>query len=77
MFIYSVFETTIRHIGGLLSAYELSGKKDRRFVDAAQVLGDKLAFAWTGNNVLPYPHIDFANNAPYVENVCLLVICVH
>ena len=36
----SVFETTIRELGGLLSAYELSG--DAVFLDKARVLGDLL-----------------------------------
>lgn len=41
----SVFETTIRELGGLLSAYDLSG--DKVFLDKAKLLGDRLmpAFA--------------------------------
>jgi mannosyl-oligosaccharide alpha-1,2-mannosidase len=42
----SVFETTIRYLGGLLSAYELSGKKFPALLSQAQKLGDKLAYAW-------------------------------
>ncbi|KAJ1562995.1 hypothetical protein HK405_004595 [Cladochytrium tenue] len=42
----SFFETNIRIVGGLLSAYEFDG--DRRLVDAACVVADRLvsAFYW-------------------------------
>jgi len=40
----SVFETTIRELGGLLSAYDLSG--ERVFLDKAKELGNKLAPAF-------------------------------
>jgi mannosyl-oligosaccharide alpha-1,2-mannosidase len=43
----SVFETTIRYLGGLLSTYELTGKKFPALVDRARELGDKLAFAFS------------------------------
>jgi hypothetical protein len=36
----STFETNIRDLGGLLSAYEFSG--DRAFLDKAKDLGDRL-----------------------------------
>jgi mannosyl-oligosaccharide alpha-1,2-mannosidase len=42
----SVFETTIRYLGGFLSAYELSGKKDAILVQKAKEVADKMAFAW-------------------------------
>ncbi|KAH7104875.1 seven-hairpin glycosidase [Auriculariales sp. MPI-PUGE-AT-0066] len=61
--IVSLFETTIRYIGGMLSSYELNGKKDQALVDAARVLGDKLAFAWVDSNVLPYNSVNFRNNS--------------
>ena len=44
----SVFESTIRYIGGLLASYELSGSVHHALVDRAQELADKLAFAWLG-----------------------------
>jgi hypothetical protein len=44
----SVFETTIRYIGGLLSAYELGGKSNKALVNKAQQVADKLTQAWTG-----------------------------
>ncbi|KAJ7452635.1 glycoside hydrolase family 47 protein [Mycena latifolia] len=60
----SVFETTIRFIGGLLSAYELSGGQHSILVDKAQQVADKLAFAWVGHNDIPFGHIDFSTNTP-------------
>lgn len=44
----SVFESTIRHVGGMLSAYELSNCKYRVLVEKASQLADQLAFAWVG-----------------------------
>jgi len=43
----SMFETTIRILGGLLSAYELS--RDRIFLTKAQELADKMMFAFDKN----------------------------
>ena len=47
-FMVSVFETTIRYLGGLLSAYELSGQKYTILRDKAKEVADKMAFAWVG-----------------------------
>lgn len=44
----SVFETTIRYLGGLLSAYELSNQQFPVLLQKAKEVGDKLAFAWVG-----------------------------
>ena len=41
-----MFESTIRYVGGLLSAYELSGKKHEILVSKARELADKLTLAW-------------------------------
>ncbi|KAJ7285729.1 glycoside hydrolase family 47 protein [Mycena rebaudengoi] len=60
----SVFETTIRYLGGLLSAYELSGKKFPALLSQAQKLGDKLAYAWVGDNDIPFGFLDFSTNTP-------------
>ncbi|KAK0216656.1 glycoside hydrolase family 47 protein [Armillaria nabsnona] len=62
----SVFETTIRYLGGLLSAYELRGNRDDSLLQKAQEIADKLAFAWVGDNDLPFGWIDFSNNKPDV-----------
>ncbi|KAK0203276.1 hypothetical protein DFS33DRAFT_977438 [Desarmillaria ectypa] len=46
----SIFETTIRYLGGLLSVYELRGNKDDILLHKEQEIADKLAFAWVGDN---------------------------
>lgn len=43
----SLFETTIRHVGGLLSAYELSGKNNITLVQKAEQVARELAYAFT------------------------------
>ena len=53
----SVFETTIRYVGGLLSAYELGGKKEHALIDRAQEVADKMTVAWVGDNALPYGYV--------------------
>jgi mannosyl-oligosaccharide alpha-1,2-mannosidase len=40
--VINVFETTIRHLGGFLSAYDLTGCKDKRLLDKALELGDMI-----------------------------------
>lgn len=59
----SVFESTIRVIGGLISAYEMTG--DYRLLNAAQKLGDKLMFAFETPYGLPHSIIELKNNIPY------------
>lgn len=49
----SLFETNIRYLGGLLSAYELGGKKEPKLVDQARIVGDHLLTGWVGDNKLP------------------------
>lgn len=48
----SVFETTIRSFGGLLSAYDLSG--DRTFIDLAIPLGRRINDLVSRDGVTPY-----------------------
>ncbi|KAH7099793.1 seven-hairpin glycosidase [Auriculariales sp. MPI-PUGE-AT-0066] len=62
----SVFETTIRFLGGLLSAYELGGKKDKALLTKAQEVADKMSFAWVGDNAMPYGFLNFTTNTPTV-----------
>ncbi|EJD51252.1 seven-hairpin glycosidase [Auricularia subglabra TFB-10046 SS5] len=62
--IVSVFETTIRYLGGLLSAYELGGKTEPALLQKAREVADKMAYAWVGNNAVPYGDIDFSTNTP-------------
>ncbi|KAG6811842.1 hypothetical protein H0H92_005574 [Tricholoma furcatifolium] len=61
-----VFETTIRYVGGLLSAYELSGKQYPILVQKAQEVADKLAFAWDGSVAVPFGSVNFTTNSPVI-----------
>ncbi|KAF5379218.1 hypothetical protein D9615_005884 [Tricholomella constricta] len=63
----SVFETTIRYLGGLLSAYELSGNQYPALLQKAKEVADKMAFAWVGNNDIPFGFLDFSRNSPTVS----------
>ncbi|KAJ7069792.1 glycoside hydrolase family 47 protein [Mycena amicta] len=63
----SVFETTIRYVGGLLSAYELSDKKHPVLLKKAREITDKLVYAFAGDNIIPYGHISFNENSPKRE----------
>lgn len=53
----SVFETTIRELGGLLSAYDLSG--DKVFLDRAKQLADKLTPAFQTESGIPMGMVNF------------------
>ncbi|KAI4355898.1 hypothetical protein L6164_004626 [Bauhinia variegata] len=55
----SVFETTIRVVGGLLSAYDLSG--DKLFLDKAREIADRLLPAWDTPTGIPYNIINLAH----------------
>ncbi len=50
------FEITIRLLGGLLSAYQLSG--DTRLLDKAQDLGQRLLPVFESPTGLPYTHVN-------------------
>ncbi|KAH8829332.1 glycoside hydrolase family 47 protein [Flagelloscypha sp. PMI_526] len=62
----SLFETTIRHLGGLLSSYELTGKKHKVLLDKAVEIADKLAYGWVNGSDVPYGHLLFTRDAPSV-----------
>ncbi|XP_012454980.1 mannosyl-oligosaccharide 1,2-alpha-mannosidase MNS1 isoform X1 [Gossypium raimondii] len=55
----SVFETTIRVVGGLLSTYDLSG--DNIFLEKARDIADRLLPAWDTPSGIPYNIIDLAH----------------
>ncbi|KAK7372159.1 hypothetical protein VNO80_05530 [Phaseolus coccineus] len=55
----SVFETTIRVVGGLLSAYDLSG--DKVFLDKAREIADRLLPAWNTPSGIPYNIINLSH----------------
>ncbi|KAG2134864.1 glycoside hydrolase family 47 protein [Suillus clintonianus] len=63
----SLFETTIRYVGGFLSAYELSGGMYPVLVEKAQDLADQMAYAWVGNQSIPYGYMDFTNHQPTLD----------
>ncbi|TVU04358.1 hypothetical protein EJB05_08422, partial [Eragrostis curvula] len=54
----SVFETTIRVVGGLLSAYDLSA--DKIFLEKARDIADRLLPAWDTSSGIPYNRINLA-----------------
>lgn len=54
----NIFETTIRHLGGLLAAYDLSGQRD--LLEKATELGDMLYTAFDTPNRMPPFWFDFA-----------------
>lgn len=64
-----MFETTIRYVGGFLSAYELNGRKDAILLEKATQVADKLAFAWVGDNQIPFGELNFTTNQPVIETV--------
>ena len=49
----SVFETNIRYLGGILSAFELSGCYDQRLLEKAVELGDMLLLAFDTPTGIP------------------------
>ncbi|KAI1341541.1 glycoside hydrolase family 47 protein [Xylariaceae sp. FL0016] len=53
----NVFETTVRFLGGLLSAYDLSG--DQRLLRKAREVGDMLYVAFDTPNRMPITRWDF------------------
>lgn len=59
----NVFETTIRYLGGLLSAYDLSNAKHRILLDCATDLGDMLYAAFDTSNRMPITRWDWENAA--------------
>jgi endoplasmic reticulum Man9GlcNAc2 1,2-alpha-mannosidase len=56
----NVFETTIRVLGGLLSAYHLSGN-DTLFLTKAIDLGDRLLGAFSSSSGIPYGYVDLGS----------------
>jgi mannosyl-oligosaccharide alpha-1,2-mannosidase len=48
----------------MLSAYELSGKKNAALLANAKKLGDKLLYAWPAGYKTPVGSVDFSTNTP-------------
>ncbi|KAJ4294058.1 hypothetical protein N0V90_007747 [Kalmusia sp. IMI 367209] len=61
--VLNIFETNIRYLGGLLSAYDLSEAKHRVLLDKAVQLGDMLYGAFDTPNRLPITRWDWVNGA--------------
>ncbi|KAL9157287.1 hypothetical protein ABFS82_09G133300 [Erythranthe guttata] len=59
----SVFETTIRVVGGLISTYDLSG--DKIFLEKAKDIADRLLPAWDTPSGIPYNIINLAHGNPH------------
>jgi mannosyl-oligosaccharide alpha-1,2-mannosidase len=57
-----LFETIIRYVGGLLSAYDLS--YNPVFVDRAVALADRLLPAFNSSTGIPYQYIDITTGTP-------------
>ena len=57
----SFFETTIRVLGGLISAFDLSGGRDTIYLQRARELGDKLLPAFNTPFGLPRAQVNLAN----------------
>lgn len=62
----SVFEVTIRALGGLVSAYSLT--QDEVFLKSAKDLGDRLMRAFATESGLPKPQIDLVGGSSKWSN---------
>ncbi|KAI0676455.1 seven-hairpin glycosidase [Trametes maxima] len=61
----SIFETTIRYLGGMLSAFELSGQKYPALVKQAEVLGTKMSAAFV--HTVPFGQLNFNTSTPTIQ----------
>lgn len=62
----SLFELTIKIMGGLLSAFQTNGEKseEKFLVDQAKVLADGLIVAWEGQNKIPFNRVNLLTKKP-------------
>jgi len=58
-----LFETVIRYLGGLIGAYDVSGRKDRILLDKAKDLADMLMGAFDTHNHMPLLRYDWRPQA--------------
>jgi mannosyl-oligosaccharide alpha-1,2-mannosidase len=65
----SLFESTIRYVGGLLSAYELNDNQPKILVDKAQELTNKLILGFEGSVGVPFGFVDFSTGLPVITTV--------
>ncbi|CAH7674958.1 glycoside hydrolase [Phakopsora pachyrhizi] len=59
----SLFESTIRYIGGMISAYEASARSQRILLRKSIELADRLMFAWKNDSALPFGYLNFTDNS--------------
>ena len=64
----SLFESTIRYIGGLISAYELSGKEHEFLIDKVKQLADRLSLAWSHVGVFGCANQDLSDLETFQGN---------
>ena len=64
----NVFETTIRVLGGLLSAYHLSGN-DPVYLEKATDLGNRLLGAFQTESGIPYASVVLSTGLPFTFHV--------
>lgn len=57
--VVNLFETTIRHLGGLMAAYDLGGVKGERLLSKALEIGEILYGAFQTYNGIPCNHFPF------------------
>ena len=65
----SLFETTIRYVAGMLTAYELNGNQPQALVDQAKILTDKLSLGFQGSVDVPFGFVDFSTDQPVLATV--------
>jgi mannosyl-oligosaccharide alpha-1,2-mannosidase len=65
LLLFSLFETTIRYIGGFISAYELSDKQYPILVEKAQEIADYLVHGFDGvrSNLLVHSYEGWRNKS--------------
>ncbi|KUJ17573.1 putative endoplasmic reticulum mannosyl-oligosaccharide 1,2-alpha-mannosidase [Mollisia scopiformis] len=63
----NLFETTIRHLGGLLSAFDISGGKYTILVQKAVELAEILFTAFDTPNRMPTPHYEWSATNEYAN----------
>jgi mannosyl-oligosaccharide alpha-1,2-mannosidase len=64
----SIFESTIRYVGGLISAYELSEKKHFFLIEKAKQLADRLSLAWSHVSVFGRANRDLSDLETFQGN---------
>lgn len=65
----SLFELTIRYIGGLLSAFEMNGEKEeeRFMIEKAASLANELSHSWDWGTRIPYNRVNINKKHPEEE----------